>query len=460
MNKDQWEGTEAVEPRVFDLPKPSQRPLPEDIEAERSLLATVFSPGSDRLAAEAADEVRPEWFHKPQHRVVFEAGCRLVNSGSEISCITLRDELGKDEVKVGGFTGIVDMLSDNDFFNDFRPLASIVRQKWEARTAILALDRARREIELEGEVGTSLNAVSALLGAFEPTGKHIVDHSDLLDMAARGEALLPPDQARNKPFFGVGFLDLQLNATARRFGVIAAKTSAGKSSIAYQIVVESAARNRRVLLVSLESDKEEVAAAIAANLGRLGRGEIMRTGTEGFAHDDLDRIKANFAGYYASSGSTWETIERAIRAEHRRRPFEVVIVDYFTLLQPPEYKGRNLASLYGEISKAGKRLAQELNCSVIFLSQFNRGIEDGQEPHLENLRETGQLEQDADWVILMWSKPDDEPDGTRIVHAKGAKNRGGKRNFKGRMTFYPAQSRFEENFMETEPAPFIKKMRA
>ncbi len=458
---DLWEGTELVgatmggASQLFNSKPqcPSTDPikaLPEDPEAEKMLLANIFAPGCDDLAAEAADEVSPEWFNVPQHRLIFEAGVRLVNSGTEISFISLNDELGKNANKCGGITGLISIIQAVDS-SSWRPYAKIIQSKWEARTAIIALSRAQKSIESEGAVGISLNGLSSLLGAFGEQQRAIVDHSDLLELAASGLALVPPDRASNRPVFGVDFLDSQLNATARRFGVIAAKTSAGKSSIAYQIVLETCAKNRRVLLVSLESDREEVVGAIAANMGRLNRGSVMRHGTQGFQSDVLPLVKANFAGYYASSGSNWETLDRAIRAEHRRHPFEVVIVDYFTLLQPPEYKGRNLASLYGEISKAGKRLAQELECSVIFLSQFNRGIEDGQEPYLENLRETGQLEQDADWVVLMWSKPDDEPDGTRLVYAKGAKNRGGKRNFRGKMAFYPAESRFVENYSETDP---------
>jgi len=455
VTDDLWEGMDVDQkPRIKAV-----RSLPEDIEAERMLLSCIFAPGCDHYAVEAADEVHPDWFHNPRYRMVFEAGCRLANSGTEISVVALNDELGKDAHKVGGFTGLVGMFQDMTA-EDWRPFARIIRAKWEARTALLALSRAQESIESDGEVGTSLTGLMPLLGALEPQNRAIVDHSDLLDLASSGIALIPPERASNRPIFGVDFLDSQLNATAGRFGVIAAKTSAGKSSIAYQIATESCAHNRRVLLVSLESDKEEVVGAIAANLGHLNRSAVMRYGTSGFESDALPLIKANFAGYYASSGSSWDSLERAIRAEHRRRPFEVVIVDYFTLLQPPEYKGRNLASLYGEISKAGKRLAQELECSVIFLSQFNRGIEDGQEPYLENLRETGQLEQDADWVVLMWSKPDDEPDGTRLVYAKGAKNRGGKRNFRGKMTFYPAESRFIENFSETDPFKPSRRGRA
>ena len=450
---------ETSPPRAPNRPtEPSTRPaLPEDTEAEKAFLSVVLAPGAGDLIMDAQSYMDSAYFHSPQHRLIWESAVQVANAGLEVSAISIRDQLGANQHRVGGFTGIMDLLSTWCDYSDPKPLAKILRSKWEARTAMIALDRAHRAISEEGIVGGNLDGMQTMLGALAPHQDKIVSHSDLLDLAASGSPLLPADLSGNKPFFGIGFIDDAMNATARRFGVIAAKTSAGKSSIAYQVCVESAKKGRRVLLVSLESDREEVAAALSANLSKLNRSDIMRYGSVGFDSDDLLAVKANVHGYYASSGSTWDVLERAIRSEHRRMAFDVVIVDYFTLLQPPEYKGRNLASLYGEISKAGKRLAQELSCSVIFLSQFNRGIEDGAEPHLENLRETGQLEQDADWVLLLWSKVEDEQDGTRIVYAKGGKNRGGRRGFSGAMTFFPAQSRFVERVGETKPVKITGK---
>lgn len=454
-----WEGTGLDGPPTRPKSVGSESLPIEAHDAERQLLAEIFSIGGENLALEAIDVVKPEWFLDPRNQMIFEAGRRIIERNGEVSLLTMNDELGKDVGKVGGSTALINLLSLYDG-SSWKELAKIIQSKWEARTAIKTLERVKRSIESDGAVLGHLNGLGELLGALAPRQSTIVDHADLLDLASTGIPLLPDDKARNLPYFGVSFLDYELNATSRRFGVIAAKTSAGKSSMAYQICMESACHGKRVLLVSLESDREEVSAALAANLSHMNRSMILRHGTGGFDDERLAAVKMNVHGYYASSGSTWEAIDRTIRAEHKRNPFRVVIVDYFTLLQPPEYKGRNLANLYGEISKAGKRLAQELECSVIFLSQFNRGVEDGQEPHLENLRETGQLEQDADWVLLLWSRPDDELDGTRIVFAKGAKNRGGKRNFKGKMTFYPAESRFVENFSETEPPKITKKIRA
>jgi replicative DNA helicase len=333
--------------------------------------------------------------------------------------------------------------------DDWHPFAKIVRLKWEARQALISLDKARMAIETSGEVKDSLDTLRGLADSFSPQETPIRSYTDLFETMEAGHGALPLDKANNLPVFGVDPLDRAVGAMAGTLGVVAAKTSAGKSSLAYQIAVRSALRGRRVCLVSLEADREEVSAAMAANVSERNRGQLLRTGLGGVEVSGI--IKANVMGYHAGSGATWDQIEKAVRVEHRKNPFQVIILDYFTLLEPPSYKGnRNMASLYGEISKAGKRLAQQLNCSVIFLSQFNRGIEDGQEPFLENLRETGQLEQDADWVVLLWAKAEDEPEGFRYVNAKIAKNRRGKRGEKFRMKLFPAEARFIISDTEVE----------
>ena len=444
-NENLWAGTEWDAPVAHPV-----RRLPEDPEAERAFLGTILAPGMGHMVLESTAYMDQSYFIVPQYRLIYRAAVELANTGTEITAVSLRNQLGDLANRAGGFTEIVSLISEATDYERPEVFGRIIKSKWQAREAMKALDRAKDAIEKFGEIGDSLEGLAPVLGALQGASTKIISHADLLDKAASGQAIMPADLASNKPVFGIPAIDLELNATPRRLGVIAAKTSAGKSSVSYQICVKTAVAGKRVLLVSLESDPQEVAAAIAANISGLSRSDIMRRGTVGFASNDLDLAKQNIAGYYAGSGATWESLESAIRAEHRRKAFDVVIVDYFTLLNPPEYKGRNMASLYGEISKAAKRMAQELDCSVILLSQFNRGIEDGAEPHLENLRETGQLEQDADWVLLMWAKPEDEADGSRIVHCKGAKNRGGRRGFKARMRFEPAQSRFFPLENETE----------
>jgi len=415
-------------------------PPPECLETERQFLSTVLQPGYEDVLYDFSLTCTPEMFNKPQHRFVWEAGLSLTATGTEISFSSLITALGKNLNKVGGFQGLTDAIGGEPVIHP-EILFKEMRSKWEAREALNALDRATRDIQSNGEVGTSLDQLRDIADAIAPKETPIKSYCDLFETLEAGLGSLPEDKSSNLLCFGVDSLDNVVGAMAGTLGVIAAKTSAGKSSLAYQLCVRSALKNRRVCLVSLEADREEVSAALAANINHVNRTTLLRSGITGISVDGI--VKSNVMGYHAGSGATWDNIEKGIRIEHRKSPFNVIILDYFTLLEPPTYKGnRNMASLYGEISKGGKRLAQQLGVSVVFLSQFNRGVEDGAEPFLENLRETGQLEQDADWVVLLWAKPDDEPEGFRYVNAKIAKNRKGKRGGKLKMKLFPAESRF------------------
>lgn len=435
------------EPNPWDEPT-----LPEDIEAELHFLSTVL--WNAEMMYEYSLTTQPEYFHKPQHRLIWNAACSLVSEGTEISASAVKDRLGKDLHKAGGWQGVTDAFGGEPVE---RPevLWNIIKSKAEARQSLIALEKALETIRRDGAIGSTLDNVRSLADAFAPRQTPIRSYTDLFESMEAGNGALPIDRANNLPVFGIDSLDRTVGAMAGTLGVVAAKTSAGKSSLAYQICIKSAMRGRKVLLVSLEADREEVSAALAANMNEMNRGTLLRTGADGVNVHGI--VKSNVHGYHAGSGATWETIEKAIRVEHGRSPFQVILIDYFTLLQPPDFKGRNMASLYGEISKAAKRVSQQLACSVILLSQFNRGIEDGQEPFLENLRETGQLEQDADWVVLLWAKPEDEPEGFRYVNAKVAKNRKGKRGEKFRMKLFPAESRFIVS--DTEVESFKSKRR-
>lgn len=432
--EDQWAGMD------LGPEKPIEQVVPQCIESEREFLSTLLQPGWDAELYEFSLLCPPEFFHKPQHRIIWEGALKLVESGTECSFGSLATAIGANFPKLGGFQAYTDMISANPVLDVHVPLRDM-RSKWEAREALKALEKAFKDVQFYGEVGSSLDELRGIADAIAPKETPIKSYSDLFEVMEAGYGSLPADKAANLPCFGVESLDNTVGAMAGTLGVVAAKTSAGKSSLAYQLCVQSAMKGRRVLLVSLEADREEVSAALAANINQVNRTALLRSGISGVSVDGI--VKSNVMGYHAGSGATWDNLEKAIRIEHRKSPFNVIILDYFTLLEPPTYKGnRNMASLYGEISKGGKRLAQQLACSVIFLSQFNRGVEDGQEPFLENLRETGQLEQDADWVVLLWAKPEDEPEGFRYVNAKVAKNRKGKRGDKFKMKLYPAQSRF------------------
>ena len=85
--------------------------------------------------------------------------------------------------------------------------------------------------------------------------------------------------------------------------------------------------------------------------------------------------------------------------------YDIIIIDYMQLLKAETTYRGNRAAEVGEISRAIKNLAMELNIPIIALSQLNRVSEmkDTKEPTMAELREAGNIEQDASVIILLWN---------------------------------------------------------
>jgi replicative DNA helicase len=91
------------------------------------------------------------------------------------------------------------------------------------------------------------------------------------------------------------------------------------------------------------------------------------------------------------------------RAIKRRHGLRVLIIDYIGLMEGTDAKENRTAAL-GKISRGIKALAKELDCTILLLAQLNREVEKrvNQRPILSDLRECGDIEQDADVVLFVY----------------------------------------------------------
>lgn len=259
-----------------------------------------------------------------------------------------------------------------------------------------------------------------------------------------GQSLPDPHQIKSCIYLGLAGIDNVLQSGPGNIGVIAAKPSAGKSSLALQAALVSAREGIKVLFLGLEMSRLELAArAIAWEVGAssfdISRGYVPALGEPPVWIDNLfvyDRIPKG------SFDEACKLINQAVRLGVR-----LVVVDYWTLIYPPDTKVRGAGSAYllGEMSRGFKQLSKELQIHIVLVSQFNRDVKEAERPSLENLRETGQLEQDASWVLMLWNGSTEfGPYDNRGIWAELQKNRGGPRWVKVYTEFHPDCARFFE----------------
>lgn len=227
--------------------------------------------------------------------------------------------------------------------------------------------------------------------------------------------------------------------------IIAARPAAGKSVYAQNIAINVAKTGKTVLLYSLEMSDEELGERIIAGASGIPLDNVTdHTLTE----QSWERISAACEGLYSLpliiNDDPGVTVSK-IRAEARvTQNLGLIIVDFMTLLKSERrYESRNLE--VGAISREMKLLAMELDVPIVVLSQLNRSVADTDRPTLAALRDSGELEQNANKVIFLWN----------IDEEKGIKGLAVAKNRQGRcgavqMRFLGDQMRFVEMRTEEE----------
>ena len=189
--------------------------------------------------------------------------------------------------------------------------------------------------------------------------------------------------------------------------VIGARPAVGKSAFVTQITSNLAKQGKRIGFYNLEMQNKQVYERFVVSESGIGLTRLRRAIK--FLGDEEERFnKAN------------ETLEKAenivitsggaksvsdIRSESLHMDYDIIIIDYMQLLKAETTYRGNRAAEVGEISRAIKNLAMELNIPIIALSQLNRVSEmkETKEPTMAELREAGNIEQDASVIMLMWN---------------------------------------------------------
>lgn len=199
--------------------------------------------------------------------------------------------------------------------------------------------------------------------------------------------------------------------------VLAARPGVGKSAIVTQIIGQMAERGKNVAYFNLEMGESQVYERFLSRLAELELVRVRRA--KEFLKDEqnrFDRANDKLMNYNVMVSTGSKTVGE-IKNIARNQKFDCIVIDYLQLVKS-ERKFSNRASEVGEISKSIKALAMELKVPIILLSQLNRTSEhtENKEPEISELRESGDIEQDASIIILLWniSKDSHKAKGLKI----------------------------------------------
>lgn len=263
-----------------------------------------------------------------------------------------------------------------------------------------ALSRARG---LAFKIVDGSTRYADLTGIYEQLGEAINLHSERSDFIPMCDGI--DNYIRkldDKPEYistGLRVLDNNLHLVPGNFVVIGGRPSAGKTALSLQLACEIAKSGRKVVYFSLETDPDTLYARIIAN--QLGV-PLHTVKNKTVSINELDRL-ADIKKYPLFVRSAAGKSVGWIRTQSIRMQAKVVFIDYLQLIHQAGAKDRY--SAVTEISMALHEFAQSTGTLVVALAQLNRETaRAGIPPTAADLRESGQIEQDADAIILLAQK--------------------------------------------------------
>ena len=384
--------------------------MPHDLDAERAILGAclVRQSALDDLEGVLADAD----FYRAAHQTVYAALRRLAARGVARDLLTLSNELGGALEACGGpayVSSLVDGLPSSTHVGHW---ASLVRDLARRRRLIEAGRELIQRATSDDETAEVLAGHAQALARLDTGGAHAwVSMHDLI-----GDFLDRVSQANGGPMhrgIPTGFRDLDEAVAGWHPGnliYIAARPSMGKTAFLLQTATAAAEAGKRVGFVSLEMSKQELTDRLICQRGRV---DMTRMHTGHLSERDFGAL-AQTAGVLDplpiliddDSSPTIEEVCARVRRMARTKGLDLLIVDFLQRLSESRArKGERVSGSrtesVGHQSRQLKSLAKELGCPVLVASQLSRKCEDraDKRPMLSDLRESGDLEQDADLVI-------------------------------------------------------------
>lgn len=193
---------------------------------------------------------------------------------------------------------------------------------------------------------------------------------------------------------GIAVLDRNLHLSPGNLFIIGGRPSAGKTALSLQIACEQARRGFRVCYFSLETDPDTLTARIIANRLAVPPADVKAKTVPQSDLDDLAELHKLplYIRSASGKGAGW------IKAQAQRMKAQVIFIDYLQLLTASKAKDRY--QQITSISIALHELAQTTGILVVALAQLNRNAAHAS-PSTADLKESGQLEQDADAILLL-----------------------------------------------------------
>lgn len=402
---------------MLDMVPPS---APHDIEAEQALIGAIIL---DNSAMDRCARLQPADFFDPFHGALFDAMRVQWAETKAVNIVTLRGALS-------AFPAVTDDLNPYEYIRRTMDVGDVAN--------VTALVRAIRELAMRRRL---VDAGEALVRASHHQGTSALAAANLAVQSidevlatARGgkstrtslfdafgkvlDAALNPDTS-DRITTGLKSLDDATGGWRRKqYAVVAGRPGMGKTAVSLSSAVKTARAGHGVIYFSLEMPTEALATRVLSDISWKANHSVpyQRALSGNLTEDDITswgQATKDFAAIPLviddQRGLTMAEIAARVRAQAQRferdgKSLDLVVVDHLGLVKPSGRYAGNKVQETGEISDGLATLAKDANVAVVALHQLNRGTEgrDNKRPALADLRNSGDIEQDADLVCFAY----------------------------------------------------------
>ena len=378
-----------------------------NVNLENNLLGMILNDG--KILDDLID-TKDDVFYNVQNKKLFITMKVLWRDNKEINVPNIHGELKTEVNDVGGVGRLNNLLTANTGSNSYKNIAKVL-EEYRVRRELFKIKAGMDSMfSIEKKNDEIINSVLDQLD-----GLILEDEDDNGDIVSTLERVAEDIEIRTKnggKIKGIetGLIDLdrKINGLNRQeMIIVAARPGQGKTTLADNIAISIAKKNKHVALFNLEMSKEQIFEKILSSVSmveceKIGHGNLTREDwlNLGKGENMLLGLSDNIKVYDRTL--RLDSILAKAKKLKKQGKLDVLIVDYLQLIECDKKQSREQEVSY--ISRRLKQLSKELDINVIALSQLSRAPEQRADhrPILSDLRESGAIEQDASIILFCY----------------------------------------------------------
>jgi len=376
--------------------------VPHNEELENTILGTIIY--NEDAILDVIDRLKLEYFYTPINKEIYEFMIKLFNNSKVINSVTITSNelINKEQVEIlyKFKSRIEDLGSYIDLLENLYIKRALIKTGHEIASLGFEDDSLSSD-ELINKVSSVIfNSLDIARRTRTRDFKEVVEEAM--------EELYRRRESPELPGLDTGFMDFNFLTGGLQSGdeiIIAGRPSCGKTALMLKIALNTAKAGNKVVIFSYEMPDISLANRLLSiesdvNLQyfRSGQMEDFQLARVDEKKEELKELPIKINDGVTGDVSYIAAQARTLAMQHQ---LDLLCVDYIQLM-PIGSGNRNVE--FGHITKILKNLAKELKIPVIALSQLNRAVEgrEDKRPILSDLRESGNIEQDADIVAFIY----------------------------------------------------------